>query len=139
MKVFVVEFGAYSDRYVYGVFSTEERARIAAAPNGDVTEYQLDEAFDLYDKGLRAFDVAIAYDGTIKGISNLDYRAGTSTQSRLLASGSYANLRWDSLSVTTWAKDEQHAAKIANEHRAEVIAAGWNGVDHFCLATPRVS
>lgn len=133
MKGYVVEFGSYSDRSVSGVYSTEERAQIAAAPDGDVTEYEMDVAFDLYDKGLRPYSVEMHYDGSVRRVEKLSYWAETKAEEGMASTDNFpAQLfKWDCIRVTTWAKDEQHAIKITNEHRAERIAAGWNGIDHW--------
>jgi hypothetical protein len=44
MKVFIVEVGAYSDRYVSAVFSSAEKAQayIDLTGDGDFSEYELD-------------------------------------------------------------------------------------------------
>lgn len=138
MKVFVVEFGEYSDRNVYGVYSTEDRAKVAASSDGDITEYKVDEAFDLYDKGLRPFFVEIGYDGTIIKVTKCEYRSERATQTNMASTDRFGSsyipgqkFKWNVLNVATWARDEQHAVKIASEHHAEFVAAGWNGKDHF--------
>ncbi len=48
MKVFIVHFGAYSDRYTAGVFSTQELAQQYIAKHGDqgdgdIDEFEIDE------------------------------------------------------------------------------------------------
>lgn len=136
MKIYVVEFGEYSDRSITGVYSTHERAEVAATPDGYVTEYELDAAFDLYDKGLRAFNVEMHYDGSVVKVTNYGYWSEVKAHVGMASTDNFIDshslpFRWNCIRVTTWARNGEHAIKIANEHRAEFIAAGWNGVDHF--------
>lgn len=140
MKVYIVEFGEYSDRNVSGVYSTKERAKIAARSDGDITEYEVDEAFDLYDKGLRPFSVTVSYTGNILRIVNDGYSTNAETRCRV-STDSYTVWPlpqapiWNHLDVSTWARDQNHAAKIASEHHAEAVAAGWDGVHYFQVKT----
>jgi hypothetical protein len=46
MKVWIVQHGEYSGRYVSGVYSSRENADIAADNDGDVSEVQIDEGID---------------------------------------------------------------------------------------------
>lgn len=133
MKVYAVEFGEYSDRTLTGIYSTKERAEIAASPDGDVTEYELDQAFDLYDKGLRPFSVQMRYDGTVVTVESMPYWTERKADSGMATTENFmgGSWTWNCIRVTTWARDEQHAIKITNEHRAEAIAGGWDGVAHF--------
>jgi hypothetical protein len=134
MKVYVVEFGEYSDRNISGVYSTEERAKIAASTDGDITEYEVDAAFGLYDKGLRPFSVTISYGGDIVKVLKDEYSTETATCWNMASSVPFELYRtpmWDCLDVKTWARDERHAIKIASEHHAEVVAAGWDGQHYF--------
>jgi len=134
VKVYIVEFGEYSDRNVSGVYSTEERAQIAAASGGDITEYEVDIAFDLYDKGLRPFLVIVAYSGDVLKVNSDEYSTNTTAYWRI-ATTDFAlwpnKPTWNCIDVYTWARDEQHAIKIASELHAEAVAMGWDGVTYF--------
>lgn len=139
MKVYLVEFGEYSDRFIAGVYSTEERAKVAASPDGGVTEYEIDVAFDLYDRGLRPFWVTMSYDGEVVKILKGEYSTETATRWNVASSipfGVRKTSVWDCIEVKTWAKDEQHAIKVASEHHAQVVAAGWDGRHYFNPTTP---
>jgi len=124
-KVYVVEEGQYSDRQVYAVFSSEKEAEkiIDRFDAGGVTE------FILNDHALK---------------SNMDIwrirmdKQGNTTSARIENEwcnyeNATAKEHWfdanDSLCADVFAKDKEHAVKIVNEKRAQLIAKnkfGWN-------------
>lgn len=126
-RVYIVTHGSYSDYKVYGVFSTEDKAEEFRVAFGfdDVEEYALDPPQGTYAKqGRRAYQVVMLKDGSTE-------RVGDATLSgRAIALGpTSATLSRDSslevaLSVLTWATDEGHAVKIANEIRTRILAEG---------------
>jgi hypothetical protein len=130
--VWVIERGEYSDYSVAGVFSTEANARkIAALVHGDVAEWPLDPGIAELNQGLHVFNVRMTKDGVVEKCERLEYvqhidpvtvwRRSTDQYFR-------GQNKPDVMLATVWAKDETHATKITNEHRAEWIASGkWDG------------
>lgn len=149
--VWVVEQGEYSDYRVVGVFSSEANARrIAAdaintraatdaysthmAEGATVAEWPLDPAVEELRQGYSPYIVVMLEDGTIERISRSDVSgyevAGEVSMWRRTKAPAYIGRDIpDALMATIWAKDETHAIKIANEHRARLIASGEWAVD----------
>lgn len=139
-SVWVVEQGSYSDYRVVGVFSTEENAQqVAAAVNtpeedkwGDgatVSEWPLDPAVDELRQGFAMYSVHMLEDGTTEKVEREAVHGYGITGSLVMWRRSTARAyrgkdAKDLLDATVWAKDEDHAIKIANEHRTRMIATG---------------
>jgi len=125
MKVFVVQTGDYSDEYIVGIFSTQEKAeRIAKLYEGSVREQEVDK-IDNVPEGCWFYSVEMRKDGEVilvRAKSADDYDA---------------NYGWDynsypendHMTFFIWAKDEDHAIKIANEKRSMLIATECWGMD----------
>lgn len=141
--VWVVERGSYSDYHVVGVFSSRENAdRIADALNqpdedgikpsdeATVVEWPLDPAIGEMNAGLSQWLVWMLRDGTTEKcepieLSSCDLVGRVAIWQRSKAP--YYQRRGgapDCLDATVWAKDAEHAVKIANEHRTRLIASG---------------
>ncbi len=125
--VWVVEQGEYSDYHIVGVFSSSANAQqiadaVNTTPYGDratVAEWPLDPLVTQLQQGLLFYRVDMQRNGTVDGVElrGMDERdlAGEFEV--------YGNV----LYATAWAKDEQHAIKITNEHRTRLIATGeWD-------------
>ena len=125
-SIWVIEQGSYSDYRVVGVFSTKESAEkfMALMDVGQETpsidEWPLDPMVDEINKGLLPFAISMDIDGNTERIRKAD---GHNMNGGLLACQSAA---WndDGVYGTVWAKDEQHAVKIANEFRTGQLIAG---------------
>lgn len=124
---YIVVTGEYSDYHVCGVYSTRKKANYAAKVyDGAVIEYEIDELPD-HPKGLLGYRVEMKKDGAADV-----QRCGIGPMEIYLA-GSFLNdySRKDDgqlvivkeFVISVWAKDEQHAVKIVNEKRAQIIAA----------------
>lgn len=121
MKVYIVNYGCDSEREVIAVFSSPKNADEYAEKFSDchVEEYEIDtpENLDLLEekRGLKYFKVVMKRNGEVAIGYGLTYpRQGSEYglyENRILYSNS-------------WARDEQHAIKIANERRAMLIANG---------------
>lgn len=118
MIVYVVTSGEYSDYRVEGIYSTRELAELAAATITDaneIEEYELDVAADKLRQGFNPYCVTF----------DTDWRSAATIRSVKLAGlgieSSPAVHEWRVLHVYCWAKDEAHAAKIANEKRAAYL------------------
>jgi hypothetical protein len=129
MKVWVVMSGEYSDTTFQAVFSTKELAdefieRMNNA-NGGYSQYWLwdDDGHDLDEHlpqmrdGFRFYQVSMKKDGSSTVKDKGEGLTDTETWSRFDSCVS------PKLIVTCRAKDKEHAAKIANEKRVQLIAA----------------
>lgn len=136
--VYLVTSGEYSDYRINGAYSTRKLAqRVADANNTgggyleySVEEYALDMAADAYAQGLAPYEVRMGRDGDA-------HRVATSGPQECFGPAKYeirmplnpAARYPSSIVVTCWARDETHAIKIANDIRAQSIAAGeWDKV-----------
>lgn len=139
-SVWVIERGEYSDYSVVGVFSSRENAeRVAQRINAseyayslaEVAEWQLNPGVDALNSGLSRFRVLMLRDGTTEDVRRDDDPwSGFSLAStfhlweRSEAPAYVGENIGDVLAADVWAEDEQHAVKIANERRVQMIASG---------------
>lgn len=123
-SVFVVTSGSYSDYRIEAVFSSRLLADGFASCFADcqVTEWELDaEQYKIRPDGKILFSVNMGRDGdgqarkcsTDETESPLEY-----IESGMIGSTHYAA----EIFGTLYARDEQHAIKIANEKRGQLIA-----------------
>lgn len=120
MSVFLLTTSEYSDYRVVGVFSTREKAEAAAPlyPSGpEIEEYVLD--VPMGPDGWRFWTLSMDEEGDCFYCTSDDPRLETSEYRP--ARGA-RKLSWRSFGV--WAKDEQHARKVANEKRIQIQQAG---------------
>lgn len=126
MKVYIVTSGSYSEYRMEAVYSTREAAEqhvaLLNAPetcivdNPTIEEYEVDEFADHVAQGFLLWHVRMGRDGS--GFAHL-----TSELDRL-GQHSFDFPPRPQMEYVCWARDEQHAIKIANEHRAQLIALG---------------
>ena len=122
--IYLVTNGSYSDYCVLGVYSTKEKAehakRLFAADNG-VEEYKLDAIPDS-PPGLLAYHVSMLVSGDVKDVWQ-DTVEG-------FESSWYVSPQWGAdvtVMFRVWARDIEHAVKISNEWRAQIVALGlWD-------------
>ena len=122
--IYLVTDGSYSDYRVLGVYSTKEKAehakRLFAADN-EIEEYELDATPDS-PPGMLAYQVSMLVSGDVKDTWQ-DTVEG-------FESRWYVTAQWgaDVLVVfNVWARDIEHAVKISNEWRAQIVALGlWD-------------
>ena len=125
-SIWVIEQGSYSDYRVVGVFSTKESAEKFMSLMDEnyetpcITEWTLDPMIDEINKGLLPFSINMDIDGNTKRIRKAE---GHNMNGGLSVCG---RAMWndDGVYGTVWAKDEQHAVKIANEFRTGQLIAG---------------
>lgn len=138
MTVYVVTSGDYSDYGIEAIFSTQEKAAAYAEALMDangVEEYDLDDyhpvkpGWDIYYVGMRrngdTDNVAIAGEhsytrGFVQGVGEPDY----GLQHPYRGAGTGVILDGAILHGYVYAKSEEHAVKIVNEHRIQMIASG---------------
>jgi hypothetical protein len=144
MDIWLIEQGRYSDYHVVGVYDSEKKAReVADAINaGDtsdearVSSRVLNPGVDELRAGLRLYLVTIQRDGTVekcklRDVSGYDLMSPPAQMWRRSTAPMYQGRDGfpDVMWVTCWARDENHAIKIANEHRTQFIALGeWDTV-----------
>jgi len=132
-KVYVLTEGEYSDYHIVGVYSTKEDAEAAKrwilgvknvssyfASGVVVEEYELDPHADAIRQGLTAYRVRMAWNGDTEAV----YRADDDAYGRTICMGGGINALAQGVSGVVFARDEQHAVKIVNEKRAQMIAQG---------------
>ena len=125
-KLLLVAAGYYSDYHLCGIYSTQEKAEYAKKlyDADEIEEYALDE-LPVHPKGMLLFSVSMKKDGDDSHVYQRD------------ASEAEDADEWQPLGNPTerfefhmWAKDEEHAIKIANERRVQLIANNLINISH---------
>ena len=134
--VYVVTRGSYSDYTIIAVFSSQEKADKFLEDNpgvkrddGDVTEWSIDQEYVTVPPGMRYFQIEMLRDGTVKHIhDHTEKWSGDYHSEKSAVYSPSLGEEHQHLYVCCFARDEQHAVKIANEKRAQSIANGeWEG------------
>lgn len=140
--VYVVIEGEYSDQNPVAVFTDKERADLWVELRGDgVVEVELDpeipaspDAVRMGRNGYQPYQVGMLKDGAVSRAGRLwvDGPDWVLPGDRIsLQSGQYTSLMGEGppyhvLVCHAWARDREHAVKIANDRRAQLIAmGGW--------------
>ena len=112
-EVYVVTRGWYSDYSIEAVFSSEKKAQLLVNILDDarIETYEIDSVE--IKEGHRCYIVRMKKDGTVVDV----YQSRTSIDDIAVSFDLHKNL-WS----FQFAKDEEHAIKIANERRAQIIA-----------------
>lgn len=126
MKLFMVADGDYSDYHVCGIYTTMKKAEEAKeyyAADYGIQEIEADAIPD-HPKGMLLYEVDMEINGYVQDTRRRD----CSDKPHFGAQKDYY-LSDDYGVFIMWAKDEQHAVKIANEKRAQLIANNeWKGI-----------
>ncbi len=139
--VYLVTTGEYSDYQVRGVYSSEERAGevVKLYSSATIETYELDVQ-PAHPTGKLWFEVQMKRDGSVEGCQHLgiDAREYVPENQDLVCEQTYhladGEHRYDWMSFEMWARDKEHAVKIANERRASLIAANlWGSGYHSFL------
>ena len=122
-EVYVVTDGYYSDRHIVGIYTDKEMADRSMALEGreaEVEVFTLNPSGEELRQGLTAFEIQMT-------------RTGLVIKSEAVAPSWIFNERVISpprddfgvafLRTYVWAKDAEHAVKIANERRSRLIAS----------------
>jgi len=124
MEVYVVTEGSYSSYHIVAVFTDKEIAEKLAGQLEDgntVETYETDEYSEYVRQGLMLYDITMLKDGTTKHVyetSYMDNPTGLNVWNN------------EELYAVVWARDKQHAIKIVNEKRAQLIATGeWERIN----------
>jgi hypothetical protein len=126
-KVYAATSGSYSDYGIVAIFSTKEAAQLFMErhPNqwndwNDIEEYDLDPGVLQMRKGYSHWMVQMEEDGsTISAEASGRYNLEAAPDKALRAESAGRRARW--FNWYGWAKDQQHALKIANEHRIKLL------------------
>jgi len=124
MTVYIITAGEYSDYHICAVFSTREQAE-AALPiftsNYDyewpeINEWKVDD-ISRYPPGFLPFTITMDNEGNTEQVERISATSFEHLLNGVMLPGSRCLFR-------IWARDEEHAVKIANEKRAQMIASG---------------
>lgn len=133
MKVFMVTSGSYSDYSVEGIFSTMQIAQAYIDHEGekycgynDIVEIEVDNVYNFAVRdGYRCYYGNMDEDGNLN--FKVDSYSGTDPTDKHMFENSYRIERDNSMSFQIKTVSEEHAIKIANDKRAELIANNqWN-------------
>jgi hypothetical protein len=124
-KVYVVTQGSYSDYRITALFSTRELAEMFISTFSkpysdfnDVVGYDLDQFEEQIREGLQQIFVIMNEDGTTTHTYGM-----IPSQEDIVCEIKRSGDGTLYLHIVTWARDEQHAIKIANERRSALIAS----------------
>lgn len=130
--IYIVTAGDYSEYAIHAVFSTAELAQqyIDAQSwrdQAEIEEWALDPDADYLRQGMSWYEVIIGVASSdvlsLKkdrmGESDIRFIPGNEQFAQVIGLDYWAQ---DHLIISCWAKDEQHAAKIAMEKRAVWLA-----------------
>ena len=127
MKLYMVTDGNYSDYHVCGIYSTEEKADWATHVfnTGGIEEIELDALPDGAPPGKLYFVVEMTAEGNTLSVRHASAEFFPMFDARPRYNYRPTNTAWvPSVDFNVWARDEEHAVKIANERRAMLIASG---------------
>lgn len=120
-KVYVLQNGEYSDAHVVGVYSTKEKADIATKVYDDcpfIDEFEIDVGVEAIQQGMRIYDVSIGLQsGDVNRASQCSYLSAV-TAEELRGEVVYT----DPMVVYCWARNVEHAVKIAADRRRVFLA-----------------
>lgn len=130
-SVWLVSQGDYSDYSVVAVCTTKENAEVIAAhvseewDEATITERVLDPGFDRLREGLTLWSIVLEYRD---GIVHNTERVRVHDEDGAVKSGEETpNDRKGSLFITSvWARDKDHAVKVAGERRTRHKALNPN-------------
>jgi hypothetical protein len=132
-KIYVVSSGCYSDYSISGVFSTKEKSeQWARACGHDITdkeygggrieEYELDEGLIEIDRGLLPFRVDIQKNGDVLEVTQHGFPSIIEPIASWSTYDGFNGARPPRQNVYVWARDRDHAIKVANERRIDALA-----------------
>lgn len=128
MKIYLVSAGDYSAYGIDALFSSYDKAQafIDEVCGERIEEYELDPPnVDMKRKGYKLWFITMKRDGSVLCCNDQSFRGDLVDTSGELeindsCSGKYRDIAYARL----WAKSEEHAIKIVNEKRAQMIAMG---------------
>ena len=131
MKVYLVSDGEYSDYTILGIYSTQEKAEEACVQYDAkyIEEWDVD-VLPPHPPGELRWTVYMKDGGNVTKVQ----RSSASEKFKKLDSFRFSSEglwpKTDGRCLTLWARDEDHAIKIASEKRREMIVSGeWYAND----------
>lgn len=135
-KIFIVTTGEYPDYSLEAAFSTRELAERyidsrAWSVVAEIEEMPVDSDAGHLRAGMYVYDIEIA----TATADVLKLELGSDSDERVLFAQAnpesadafnWPTFKYDRLYMSVWAKDEQHAAKIAMERRSKWLADNHN-------------
>ena len=119
-KVYMVTDGWYSDYRVLGIYSTKakaEKAKVLFNAGNDIDSIDLD-VVPKTPRGMLKWVVEMDRNGNVKDVSRENCERHTNPVFVYKHFGSDVTY----LRAALWAKDDEHAVKIANEWRTRIVA-----------------
>lgn len=135
-KVWAIEQGEYSDYRVIGVFSSRKNAerildKIGKGGYGppEIVEWTLDPGINEMNTGLEPYNIRIDYSGQVERCepgtwNSYDMLTNLWSWKRTTAPAFMGQNINDAIDGVVFAKDKEHAIKIANDRRVALIASG---------------
>lgn len=118
-KIYLVTSGKYSDYRVDGVFNNKELAKkFTKTFGGDIEEYKLNPLEPFLNLGYKPYKLEISLDG--KFWTAEDLKDSYWYDHCDIGKVDY-NPKIKLITLVLWAKNKQHAIKIAREKRREFI------------------
>ena len=131
-SIYIVTAGTYSDYYIIGVFSEEDTAGKFAALNDDaqVEIYEIDAMATMAERGLRYFSITMGSKGSVHNIYQgcFGHEGFGNHEKFTTRDGERLLLK------EVWATNCEHAVKIVNERRVQLLAQNRWGLPHIISA-----
>lgn len=128
-KIYVITEGIYSNYHICAVCSTREKAERAQElyHGSNVEEWDLD-AIDDIPHGMARWEVRMKVDGDVLDAEKATYWGGDLKEQWYFYNsdgyGTEATRENAALFTSMFARDKEHAVKIANELRITLLASG---------------
>lgn len=126
MKIYIVTKGAYSDYHIVGVYSTPEIAEryknLEPGADADIEEWDIDVLYSPLEHGYKFWYVSFDKEG------NVDYITETNMAEDGEAARNEYYIHTRGITFHLYAKDREHAIKIASEKRFMILA---NGIEYI--------
>lgn len=137
VKVWIIQGTDYDDSQVYGVYSTEENAKLVlAATNNtknvwlEIVEQTLDPIVPQAKEGLTVWSIVMDTDGNVEELGRRPGHLDTDSDLHWWCRCKLTNSPPGTLDIVrghVWARDEKHATKITNDYRVRRIAEVHDG------------
>ena len=131
--IYIVTSGEYSDYRIDGVFSSKENAELyirLEEPRGDIEEWELDAYVLAMKRGLSGFLIVMQRDGTTLRAERESLRYTPSHPTAIFYG---ENCGWHeargAMRIDVLAKSKEHAIKIANDTRRQIVAENRWGIN----------
>jgi hypothetical protein len=129
--VYAVNSGEYSDYHIDAIFTTREIAekymqtfkKEGYGGYNDIEEWELDRWMTEIDQGLTHYRVIMYRSGNVHSVVISEYPDHSNGKVNWM-DRAYWNPSEPWANFYVWARDKEHAVKIANERRIQALAQG---------------